>query len=342
MLQQTQVRTVIPYWERWLREFPNVGSLAIAHPDRVLKLWEGLGYYSRARNLQRAAQIILREHSGKFPRETAALLKLPGIGPYTAGAIASIAFNRPEPILDGNVIRVLTRLLALPGDPRGREVSRGLWDHARKLVEAAADLPPLTRRTSVGNCSALNQALMELGATVCTSGNPRCEECPLRQSCTALKLKTVAQFPETAARPAVTLRRFATAVIMHRNRFLLRQRPAGEVNGSFWEFPNVELARDEDPLITLAAWLGLPARCLTGTGELRHTITRYRMIQHVFRAELAKPDRLTGTHWATPAELDSLALTAAHRKLAKTLPRIRLPCADVRGHSRPLGRPDSA
>ncbi len=314
MLQQTQVRTVIPYWERWLRELPTIAALAAAPTDRILKLWEGLGYYSRARNLQRAAQMIVREYSGIFPTDPAAALALPGIGPYTAGAVASIAFNQPEPILDGNVIRVLTRLLALGGDPRGRELNRQLWAHARSFVEAAAKLPPASRRGQSGHCSVLNQSLMELGATICTPTNPDCAQCPLQKGCLAHRLQRVDQFPETAPRPTLTVRRFATAVLEHKSRFLICQRPVGTVNAGFWEFPNVELTPGEDPQTALAAILGLPAHQLKADGEIRHSITRYRMIQRVYRAKVAKPAPWPGGRWVGHAELAALPVTAAHRK----------------------------
>src|SRR5690349_4448454 len=163
MLQQTQVKTVIPYWERWMRELPTIEALAKAKPDRVLKLWEGLGYYSRARNLQKAAQLILAGHDGVFPGDLEKILGLPGIGPYTAGAISSIAFGLPAPIVDGNVTRVLARYLGIRGDPKSRETKNALWEAAGRLVNAAHDL---------NACGDFNEALMELGATVCLPHQP--------------------------------------------------------------------------------------------------------------------------------------------------------------------------
>ncbi|MCC6233026.1 MAG: A/G-specific adenine glycosylase, partial [Verrucomicrobiales bacterium] len=179
MLQQTQVRTVIPYWERWMRAFPTVADLAKATEPTVLKLWEGLGYYRRARHLHAAAKQLFAETGGRFPTDREGILALPGVGRYTAGAIHSIAFNQPSPILDGNVIRVLTRWQGLTGDPAVRAVNQGLWEDAQRLVEAAAEL----RRPEA--CSHLNQSLMELGATVCTPRAPRCHECPVAGSCRA-------------------------------------------------------------------------------------------------------------------------------------------------------------
>src|SRR5690242_15502981 len=177
MLQQTQVKTVIPYWEHWLRELPTIKAVAKASPDKIHKLWEGLGYYSRARNLHQAARQIVGKNGGKFPENFDDVLALPGIGRYTAGAICSIAYNQPTPILDGNVIRVLTRVFGMRGDPREKRRNAKLWQMATRLVEAAAP----------NSCSELNQSLMELGALICTPRNPRCAECPVSRDCIALR-----------------------------------------------------------------------------------------------------------------------------------------------------------
>lgn len=318
MLQQTQVATVIPYWERWMEAFPDLAALAAAPEDRVLKSWEGLGYYSRARNLQRGAQVVVGAHDGRVPEDVDALLELPGIGPYTAGAIASIAFDRPAPLLDGNVIRVLTRHQAWGGDPKARALNGRLWAAARELVEAAARLP----RTEVARpCATLNQGLMELGATLCTPVAPRCADCPWQDTCQARAQGAVDRFPETPARPKVEARRFATALLRHQERWLVRQRPAGGVNAGYWEFPSVEVADGHDPRTTLATWLGIPADPLEPAGTLRHAITRYRMTQHLFRADVPRavvPEGIQA-RWVSPVELEALALTGPHRRLAATL-----------------------
>src|SRR5581483_9674178 len=229
MLQQTQVKTVIPYWERWMRELPTIDSLAKAKPARLHKLWEGLGYYTRVRNVQKAAQQIVERHKGEFPREFEDILELPGIGRYTAGAIASIAFGQPRPILDGNVIRVLTRLFAIEANPREPETNARLWKIAEQLVSAAAP-----------ECSHLNQSLMELGALICTPREPCCAECPVRKHCAALRTGDVTRFPNLPERAAATSRRFVALVLRRGDRYLVRQRPAGVVNAHLWEFPNAE------------------------------------------------------------------------------------------------------
>ena len=319
MLQQTQVKTVIPYWERWMRELPDVRSLADAAEEKVLKLWEGLGYYSRARNLQRAAQRIVGAHDGRFPEDPADILGLPGVGRYTAGAIASIAFDRPEPILDGNVIRVLTRVGAVAGDPKSRTVSDLLWTEAAALVRRAADAE--ADAAGVRRCARFNQALMELGATVCTPAAPGCDRCPWADSCRARLRGEVARFPETPARPAVTARFVATAVLRHRGRVLVRRREGGAVNAGFWEFPNEETAREQEPGPVLARWLSLGDVAWTPLPDLRHSITRFRFTQRVVLADAAPdPARLPGEwRWATPGELEAMALTGAHRRLFRRL-----------------------
>jgi A/G-specific adenine glycosylase len=320
MLQQTQVKTVIPYYERWLRELPDAHSLARARTERVLKLWEGLGYYTRARNLQRAAQVIVAEHGGSFPRNFDAILALPGIGRYTAGAIASIAFNEPRPILDGNVIRVLTRLFGIRANPRERATNDLLWKLAGDLVTVAATLPLAPRPSSLvlsGPCSALNQALMELGATVCSPRSPNCGQCPLRLDCVAHKRGWTDELPALQRAAPATARRFAAFVVERRGRVLVRQRPADALNGLLWEFPNTELNGQPVRTDQLARLLlgAAPAR-LEPLCTIKHSITRYRITvdAHVARG---KPARLpAGRHrWVERERLEQLAFTAAHRKI---------------------------
>lgn len=317
MLQQTQVKTVIPYWERWMKTLPTIRSLAEADEDRVLKLWEGLGYYSRARNLQRSAREIVGRFNGVFPTVPADILSLPGIGRYTAGAVASIAFDQPEPILDGNVIRVLTRLFTLGGDPKSKALTDHLWTIATDMVRAAASL----KNGGSRRCSRFNQALMELGATICTPTSPNCPECPWSHDCAANREGTQIRYPETAPRAAVTARFFATAVITHRGSYLVRRRTEGTVNAGFWEFPSDEIAKEIDAAKHLSEWLGLADARWTPLPDLRHAITRYRITQRVFATSASPSLRgLPGEwRWATAAELHELHLTGSHRKLATRL-----------------------
>jgi A/G-specific adenine glycosylase len=303
MLQQTQVKTVIPYFERWMDSLPAVADLAKAKPEKVLKLWEGLGYYRRARHAQAAAQAIVDNHGGRFPDNFEHIRALPGIGRYTAGAISSIAFHQPTPILDGNVMRVLSRIFGVAGDPREKETNAKLWDLAQELVSV-----------DVRHCSKLNQSLMELGALVCTPREPRCLLCPVRQDCFAFQTGRVDEFPQRTQRPKVTERRFIALVAMNKNRFLVRQRAGDVVNAHLWEFPNIEIDLTENNLAKVAK----PFQIIEGKPlcRIRHSITRYRILLEAFHANAA--DGTPGV-WKTIAELNRLPLTSAHRKVLDVL-----------------------
>ena len=319
MLQQTQVKTVLRYWERWLRALPDLEALAAARPETLHKLWEGMGYYARARNLQRAARIIVREHGGRFPDDYQAVLALPGIGPYTAGAICSIAFNQPRPILDGNASRVLARLFAVEGDPRAKPARSTLWQLAETLVRRAAKTPA---PHGAPRCCHFNQALMELGALVCTPRQPRCGACPVAGACLARQQRRVQELPSARRRAPPTPRRFAAFVLRQRGRFLLRQRPPGVVNARLWEFPNVELAPGGADLERAAQdALGCAPAALEPLCVIRHTITRYRITLEVFRARLARPRpaRPLPGRWLSFRQLDRLPFPSAHRAIIRRL-----------------------
>jgi len=225
MLQQTRVKAVIPYYERFIGAFPTIEALAGAPLSDVLKLWEGLGYYSRARNLHRAAHIILSEHGGQLPSDVQALRELPGIGPYSAGAIASIAFGRPAPVLDGNVIRVFARLLDLDEDINHSATREKLW-------RVADDWLPS------GDAGVYNQALMELGQRICRPQNPHCELCPIRSHCRAWSAGTQSQRPRRAKRPPTPHYDVTAGLIRDdQERLLIAQRPLDGLLGGLWEFP---------------------------------------------------------------------------------------------------------
>ncbi len=323
MLQQTQVKTVIPYWERWMRELPDLRSLAGAPPEKVLKLWEGLGYYTRARNLQKAAQQLVRDNGGNFPVTFDAVLALPGIGRYTAGAITSIALNHPSPILDGNVIRVLTRLHGIAENPKSKATSASLWQLAGELVliAHASRVVPRTSFPLSGCCSALNQSLMELGALVCTPRQPRCGECPVRRHCVALATHQVDSLPNLGKRAPATARRFAAFLIQRDGCWLVRQRPAGVVNARLWEFPNVELADQNSDVVPGAALLlGCKPSKLVPLCLIKHSITRYRILLEAWIVTTPrKPRAVAGSKWLTLEELDSLPFASAHRQILRKL-----------------------
>ncbi|HEX2871896.1 MAG TPA: A/G-specific adenine glycosylase [Polyangiaceae bacterium] len=307
MLQQTQVKTVLGYYERWMQRFPSVKALAAADDADVLHAWQGLGYYSRARRLLAGARAVAERHGGKLPRDVDALLALPGIGPYSAGAIASIAFGLPEPIVDGNVVRVLCRLFALQGDPAKAPLKQRLWQLARELVPA--DQP-----------SEFNQSLMELGATLCTPTSPRCPECPVAKQCQALAQGLERELPQLAKRKAPTEVRTAAAYVRRGDRVLLHQLPADAPRwAGLWVLPFAELTSDEAPAIGATRALGQAG--LKGTAgatlrDARHTITRFRIVLSVVECTLAPKARAS---FFAKNEVANLALPSIHSKLVAAL-----------------------
>jgi len=314
MLQQTQVATVIAFYERWLRRFPDVAALAGAETEDVLRAWEGLGYYSRARNLQRAAREVVSRHGGCLPASVEALLALPGIGRYSAGAIASIAYGADEPAIDGNIVRVLTRLFALPGDPKRAPLSRRLWLLARELLPS-------------GRAGDFNQALMELGATVCTPRSPRCASCPLQGQCAALRADRVLDYPESAPRPTPTLERRAVAWVKKNGRVLAVRAPAGAARwAGMWQFPDIELGAQQAPKTALAKGIerGTGLRVLVGERllALRHQVTRFRIELEVFDCAVsdgrARALAYDEVRWLREGELGTVPMPAAHRKIARS------------------------
>lgn len=326
MLQQTQVKTVIPFWERWMRELPTIQSLAKAKPERILKLWEGLGYYTRARNLQNAAKMICENNSGKFPEYFDDILGLPGIGRYTAGAICSIAFNQPKPILDGNVIRVLTRVFGISGNPRDKKTNESLWKLAGELVSHAKAQRPQRKKTSnfasfapwrETNCSFLNQSLMELGALVCTPRQPKCLACPLKKMCVALQESRIEKLPNLAKRIQPTKRKFIAFIVEKGGRYLVQQRPAKILNGELWEFPNREIANGKFLEAAFHVFPDAAPLC-----SIKHSITRYRITLDAFRARIRNPKKLLAGRWLAISELQKLAFSSAHRQILEKLARL--------------------
>jgi A/G-specific adenine glycosylase len=262
MLQQTQVTTVIPYFERFIARFPDVRSLARANLDEVLHLWTGLGYYARARNLHKAAQRIMSEHGGKFPRTFEAVADLPGIGRSTAGAILALAFDQRHPILDGNVKRVLARYHAIDAPLTKRETEVRLWQLAEKH----------TPRTRVANYT---QAVMDLGATVCTRTKPQCALCPLRKTCRAFQLGTPQDFPVRAGTRKTPVK--ATRMLMIRDargRVLLQRRPPAGLWGGLWGFPE---CTNGDARQWCRKTLGIDIRTESSWPTLRHSFSHFHL-----------------------------------------------------------------
>jgi A/G-specific adenine glycosylase len=309
MLQQTRVETVIPYYERFLARFPTVAALADADTDELMQHWAGLGYYSRARNLRAAAERVVSEHGGRVPDRVEALLELPGVGRYTAGALASIAFDRPAPVVDGNVARVLARLLDLSLDVASPAGQRRLWSEAEALV--AGDAP-----------GELNQALMELGALVCTPRAPRCAQCPLRRRCRGRAAGRAEALPVKAPKAAPREVEAVAALLVRGGRALAVRRPPRGLLGGLWELPGGELAPDETPRSGLARLLrecvGLAAVAPTPIGVVMHGFTHRKLRLHVFRAEApaghVRRSGLDAHRWLAPSALGTLPLSALARK----------------------------
>lgn len=316
MLQQTQVATVLSYFTRWMQRFPTVKALASASEDDVLHAWQGLGYYSRARSLRRAAQAVVERFDGSLPGTVEDLLSLPGIGPYSAGAIASIAFGERTPVVDGNVVRVLSRLFALRGDPTKATQRKLIW-------ACAAELVPSERPGD------FNQALMELGATVCTPQNPRCALCPLRRHCRALALGIQEELPELPARAAVTEVQMAAALVQSRGRVLVVKLKADAPRwASMWQFPNVERrARESAEKAAERAvreLVALDAAAEKLVTSVKHSVTRYRitLAAVLCAAKSSRLGQLSNVEeavWKRPDELEGIAMPAAHRRIARAI-----------------------
>jgi A/G-specific adenine glycosylase len=315
MLQQTRVETVIPYFEHWMRRFPTINSLALASQQDVLAAWEGLGYYGRARNLHRAAQLVQNTMGGKLPADRQALQKLPGIGRYTSGAIASIAFGLDEPTLDGNIRRVLARLfnVEIPAQSPGGE--RVLW-------KLAADHLPISRAGDY------NQALMDLGAVICLPRLPECLHCPLADFCQARQLGVQEQRPVSLPKPILPNHTVSAAVILRDGKVLIAQRPVNGLLGGMWEFPGGKMEPGEDLQACLrreiCEELGVAVDIRDKLGTYRHAYTHFRVTVHAFYCKLIRDDQPTplqvkDLRWATLPNLATFPMGKIDRRIATDL-----------------------
>ena len=338
MLQQTTVVAVVPYFERFIQRFPTIHNLAAADEDEVLRYWEGLGYYSRARNIHKTARLIACDYDGRFPSDPRLLMKFPGIGRYTAGAIASFAFDRPAPIVEANTLRLYSRLLGYTGDPRATAGQRLLWDFAERVVP---------RRQP----SHFNQALMDVGATVCTSAEPACNRCPVQSCCEAFANGLQAAIPVSAARPQTTYLTEAAIAICHKGQYLLRRQGDGKRWAGLWDFvrfpladqftasdkPKARLSQGRHRQVSLVEKIPanklreLTIQIATETGlnvtlgpllaDIQHSVTRYRIRLLCFRAESrgrllkVKPP----LRWVKMGELNNFPLSVTGRRLAEML-----------------------
>lgn len=305
MLQQTRVETVVAYFEKWMKLFPTVRALARASERDVLKAWEGLGYYSRARNLHRAAKIVAENFNGELPRGLDSLRSLPGIGRYTAGAIASIAFGMDEPALDGNIRRALARLLDVreyADSPAGEKILWGL---------AAGNLPK-------GRAGDYNQALMDLGATICLPKKPRCAVCPLAKPCQARKHGTQEFRPALRPKKRVPHYVHVAAVIVERGRVALHQRPAGGLLGGMWEFPNARVEGDpaEALVKALRAATGIQVRKKEAMQVVEHAYSHFRVSVYPFRCEKVSASGNGNLKWVRLDELENYPMGKVDRLIA--------------------------
>ena len=310
MLQQTRVETVIPYWERFLETFPTVEALAEADLDDVYAVWTGLGYYSRARNLKHAAGTIVAEHGGRLPDTADGLETLKGIGRYTAGAIASIAFDREAPLVDGNVIRVFARLLGIREDSAAKPVVDRMWAEAAALVKGERP-------------GELNQALMELGATLCTPRNPLCLACPVREACDAHAAGDAESLPIKKKKTKQAKMRAVAAWLERDGKVLVVRRPEEGLMAGLWELPGGEIGPGDEPKEELARVLreavGLEILGAEAVGAIEHLFTHRRLTLDVFRARLRPAGRVRRTgyvahRWVAPSTVLDLAHAGPTRK----------------------------
>jgi A/G-specific adenine glycosylase len=309
MLQQTQVATVLRYYEPFLETFPTIDSLAAAPLDDLMRRWAGLGYYARARNLHRAAKEIVASHRGEIPRTVDALMELPGVGRYTAGAVASIAFGAAAPVVDGNVARVLARCFGLGADFKSNGGRATFWSLAEVLLPS--------RR-----CGDFNQALMELGATMCRPRSPACDACPLAARCVARSEGRVNELPFSAPTRARRAASFMSIIVQSGDRILIRRRPTDGLWGGLWELPSVRVngsARPRTALATvlpetLASRLGPVRRVGEVTHELTHLRARFRLFGSTLRGRLGR-HALDGFRWVRANDIEDVGLGAVQRRL---------------------------
>jgi len=314
MLQQTRVETVIPYFDRWMKQYPTVWELAASNEQEVLSLWEGLGYYSRARKLFKAAGIVIRDYRGELPPDLTSLRSLPGIGPYTAGAIASIAFGMDTATLDGNQKRIFARVFNInesANEPKGEKI---LWGIAERTLPK-------------GQAGDYNQALMDLGSMICLPRKPLCMICPVKKSCQAQALGLQEQRPVLRSKGTVPHYTVTAAVMKKRGRILLAKRPAEGLLGGMWEFPGGKVENDEELETCLVREiqeeLGVSIHVGEAFGIYRHAYTHFRITLHAFLCSVKKGDpkpiKATELVWVLPEELGNYPMGKVDRQIAKQL-----------------------
>ncbi len=316
MLQQTQVKTVLPYFDCWMKALPMIQSIAEVKEDKVLKLWEGLGYYSRARNIQKASKQIMEQHGGDFPSDYDDILALPGVGRYTAGAISSIAFNQNQPLVDGNVIRVLSRLFFYTKNTRLPEADKQMWEWA------SAVLPK-------GKARNFNQALMEFGALQCTPAATDCRPCPLKSRCKAYENDMVDQLPDRGPKKVSKNIKVAIAVIKKGDKVFIQKRPATGLMAGLWEFPGGKIEKGESAIKALhrevKEEVGISISNVRPIKKIKHAYTSFKVDLHCFAADHEEGEvqlkSASDGRWVELSDLEKYPFPAANVQLIGDLLR---------------------
>ncbi|MCJ7735148.1 MAG: A/G-specific adenine glycosylase [Anaerolineales bacterium] len=314
MLQQTRVETVIPYYQRWQKQLPTLNSLAEADQDLVLNLWEGLGYYKRALNMHKTAQILLSQYEGKLPRDVKSLQNLPGIGRYSAGAISSIAYNLPAPIVDGNIRRIFTRIFNINTPIQSTETEKVLW-------QIALDILP------DDNAREFNQALMELGALICLPKNPLCTQCPVKNTCRANDLNLQSELPVRKEKPPLPHLLVTAAIIKNNGKVLLAKRPPEGLLGGMWEYPGGKQEFNETPPETLSREIQEELNIKIQVGKLfgiyHHAYTHYKITLNAYYCHLESDNMHLNYHteitWVPLSALDDFPMGKLDRLISREL-----------------------
>ncbi|MBF0349814.1 MAG: A/G-specific adenine glycosylase [SAR324 cluster bacterium] len=319
MLQQTQVQTVLPYFKRWMASLPSVESVALAGEDQILKLWEGLGYYSRARNIHKSAKKILENFGGIFPSDYHHLMQLPGIGRYTAGAIASIAFNQQVPVVDGNVTRVICRIMNITEESSQAAIQHLLWETAQSWIPEH-------------NARHFNQAMMELGAMICQPQTPLCLICPVQMFCDSFKHGEPHKLPVKKARKTLTSLTVLTGVVEFQKLFLVRKRPDTGLMGGLWEFTSLEVGINQPERMPeqisnhLEQQYGIQTTKIDPLISFKHTYTSFKVRLHSFIISCTGQGTVPQNEshvWMPFEKLAELSFPAAHKKILQHLTNLK-------------------